>query len=286
MAEAEEIFDLAFYRPAAFVFVSVIYRLPISPNQVTGMSLAAGIVSAWFFSSGTYEGSAWGAVMYAIANILDCADGQLARLQQSGTRWGRIIDGAADYISGIAIFTGIGAGLARSGDASWWLVLAAGLSSAAHAIIFDHYQSSFIGAAEGHADRGSREMSRFEDSLHGGGVRGRLPAVVVGGYVRYLRLQHWSTTGERALSASPEQYHSGNRGMIRLWSFLGPTTNRTALIITALAGNIPAYLWLVVAAGNLWLLVCSLAQRRVNRELMSRVHPVAAGAGEAKDTVI
>src|SRR5437867_3338838 len=99
MTEAEEIFDLLFYRPVAFVFVKTIYRLPITPNQVTGLSLLAGLISAWYFSAGTHSALAAAAVWYAIANVLDCSDGQLARLQKSGTLLGRVVDGTADYVS-------------------------------------------------------------------------------------------------------------------------------------------------------------------------------------------
>src|SRR5438034_931824 len=88
MPEAEEVFDLLFYRPIAFVFVKAIYRLPITPNQVTGLSLVAGLVSAWYFSAGTTAALAVAAIWYAIANILDCSDGQLARLQESGSQAG------------------------------------------------------------------------------------------------------------------------------------------------------------------------------------------------------
>src|SRR5213082_3099465 len=77
MPEAEEIFDLLFYRPIAFVFVKIIYRLPITPNQVTGLSLLAGLISAWYFSLGASAALVSAAAWYAIANILDCSDGQL-----------------------------------------------------------------------------------------------------------------------------------------------------------------------------------------------------------------
>ncbi|HEX9006732.1 MAG TPA: CDP-alcohol phosphatidyltransferase family protein, partial [Bacteroidota bacterium] len=80
MAEAEELLDLIFYRPIAFVFVKLIYRLPITPNQVTFLSLLAGFAAAWCFLPGTPEGFVWAGIWYAVANTLDCGDGMLARL--------------------------------------------------------------------------------------------------------------------------------------------------------------------------------------------------------------
>ena len=135
MPEAEEIFDLLFYRPVAFLLVKVLILLPITPNQVTMLSLIAGCVAAWYFSVATGTALILAAVWYAVANILDCSDGQLARLQKSGTPLGRLVDGVADYISSLAIFAGIGIGLSASWDNVWGLVVLAGVSSALHAIL-------------------------------------------------------------------------------------------------------------------------------------------------------
>ena len=85
MLEVEELLDLILYRPLALAFVRLIYKTPITPNQVTFMSFLAGLASAYSFAQGTVAGMAWGGVWYAVANTLDCSDGQLARLQGSGT---------------------------------------------------------------------------------------------------------------------------------------------------------------------------------------------------------
>src|SRR5437867_5653206 len=79
MPEAEELLDLVFYRPLAFLVVKAIYPLRITPNQVTMLSLGAGFVAAFYFSLGGFLAWTWGPISYAVANILDCADGQLAR---------------------------------------------------------------------------------------------------------------------------------------------------------------------------------------------------------------
>ena len=84
MLEVEEVLDLILYRPLALVFVRFVYKTPLTPNGVTIMSFLSGLVSAYCFAQGTVSGLAWGGIWYAIANVLDCSDGQLARLQGSG----------------------------------------------------------------------------------------------------------------------------------------------------------------------------------------------------------
>ena len=61
--------------------------------------------------------------------------------------------------------------------------------------------------------------------------------------------------------------------MIRLWSFLGPTTNRSTLIICSFFGRVDVYLLLVVALGNTWLLFCMLLQRSILQKLLVAAIP-------------
>jgi len=49
---------------------------------------------------------------------------------------------------------------------------------------------------------------------------------------------------------------------MRLWSLLGPTTNRTILIVCALAGKTELFLWIVLVGGNAWLLACAALEKR------------------------
>jgi hypothetical protein len=266
LPEAEELFDLAFYRPMAWLFVRAVHRTPITPNQVTLLSLASSFVAAYCFARGGFSWLAAGAAWYALANILDCADGQLARVQGSGTPNGRIVDGIADYVGTVAIFLGIGIGFNALGIHLWTLTVAAGLTSALHAILFDHRQNAFIAARRGDGDFHGREMEKHAPASAGvsgspaGGVFSRL-------YVGYMRTQaklvgrFLPPPGEAVRDqVDPAQ----DAQMIRLWSFLGPTTNRTALIAFALIGRIDLFLWAVIVPGNLWLAAMWYLQRRID----------------------
>ncbi|HTK82310.1 MAG TPA: CDP-alcohol phosphatidyltransferase family protein [Bacteroidota bacterium] len=268
MPEAEEVFDLIFYRPVAFLLVNVLILLPITPNQVTMLSLIAGVVAAWYLSVAAGSALILAAVWYCAANILDCSDGQLARLQKSGTPLGRVIDGVADYVSSVAIFIGIGMGLSATGHTAWGLVIAAGVSSALHAILFDKYQGEFISTVRGEQNALGDEVNRTTNELQSVTAAGKTPgrAFILRLYLRYLKVQQrMSATTEQPYD--PETYRLENLTMIRLWSFLGPTTNRTLLIVCALAGRVDIFLWTVVAAGNVWMIACSLAQKRIYSKL-------------------
>lgn len=272
MAEVEEPLDLIFYRPIAFGFVKLIYRLPITPNQVTLLSLVSGLVAAYYFSSGTGAALAIGAVWYAVANILDCGDGMLARLQGSGSPLGRLMDGIIDWIIGVAVFVALGIGLeAATGDPRiWLLVIAGGLSSALHAIMFDYHQQEYLSHVRGttsfhsrETDKAHGELRRLEES---GGPWWRRMVMVL--YLQYMKVQERVQTkpGDQR-HVSPEIFREHNRRIMRWWTLLGSTTNRSLLIIAALL-NMPAlFFWIVVVPGNLFLLFMLLQQRNVRRRM-------------------
>src|SRR3954464_2680836 len=91
MVEVEEYFDLFFYRPLAFVLVKTVYRTSITPNQLTIVAIFIGITCAIIYAQGTAY-FALGALFFALYNIVDCSDGQLARIKKNGTHAGRIVD--------------------------------------------------------------------------------------------------------------------------------------------------------------------------------------------------
>jgi phosphatidylglycerophosphate synthase len=271
--EAEELFDLWIYRPLAWLFVRAVYRTPLTPNQVTMLSLAAALAAAYCFASGTMALLAVGAAWYAAANILDCADGQLARLQGSGTPNGRLWDGVADYIGTTAIFLGIGTGSTLLGMNLWVEVIAAGLSSALHAMIFDHVQGDFLARARGERTAGVRPIP----VPAAGGPFGTLYGVYTGAQSRVMEA---IVPGGEASSIGPER----DAALMRLWSFLGPTTNRTALIALALVGRIDLFLWAVIVPGNLWLLAMIWFQRRSAAADMAGAADPSAVPADSSDT--
>lgn len=247
-AEAEEVFDLVVFRPLGFLLAKSFSRTALSPNNVTTFSLLVGIAAAFAFSLATYPALSWGAVLYTVANILDCADGQLARLQQSGSLFGRLWDGVADYIATFAVFLALG--LATG---AWWLVVVAAISTGVHAAVFDLFQSSFIAAKTGTNDFLTHERDRYREELERSS--GIIRSLFVRIYLLYVWLQQ-NTTGR----IQSKQVTSGT--MLHMWSFLGLTTNRTILIVSALFGDVDVYLWGIAVGGNLWMATCFLAQIR------------------------
>ena len=277
LAEVEEWLDLFFYRPAAFLLVKAIYRLPITPNQVTGLSLIAGLVSGWCFAQGTVSWFFFAGIWYAVANVFDCADGMLARLQGSGTPFGRLVDGVADWAISVAIFVGVGIGLTTltGNPSSWWLAAAGGLTSALHAIVFDSHQQSYIAAIRGKGNPIANELARARSVLNGDGHTsvwiGKRIALRL--YLSYMTFQERLNIAQDDTPVIPvEQFRASNRKAMRWWTLVGPTTNRSGLIIAGLFGRPDVFCWVVAIPWSLYVLFMILWQKRIDREL-ERTHP-------------
>lgn len=275
MAEAEEVLDLVFYRPLALIFVKAVYRLPITPNQVTLLSLFSGLASAYSFALGTTRGFAWGGIWYMIANILDCGDGQLARLQNSGTPLGRLVDGIVDWIISTAIFIGLGIGLAAhtGTPAMWYLAIAGGITSALHAILFDSHQQEFISMSRGEPDFLQREVDRTRTVLQETPSTDTFRRLALRAYLVYMGLQARSQAGGKNLPMPAELYRTMNLKLMRWYTFIGATTNRSLLIVTALFSAPEIFLWLVITAGNVWLAVALVWKRRVHERMAASLRP-------------
>ncbi|MEK7368441.1 MAG: CDP-alcohol phosphatidyltransferase family protein [Planctomycetota bacterium] len=81
----------------------VLVRLPITPNQITLLSLFIGLVACWFFLQGGYRYSMLGAVVLYASIILDLSDGEVARLKFMSSRYGGLLDSLCDS----TVFSGV-----------------------------------------------------------------------------------------------------------------------------------------------------------------------------------
>jgi archaetidylinositol phosphate synthase len=94
----------------ARALVRPLRRSRVTPNAITTLALAVGLLAAWLFALG---GSAahLGALLFILACLLDHADGELARMTGQTSIFGHYYDLIADTIVHAALFVGIGIGL-------------------------------------------------------------------------------------------------------------------------------------------------------------------------------
>ena len=272
LTDAEEPLDLYFYRIISFVFVKLIYPLPVTPNQLSIMAMIMGIISGYFFSGTTAEDYTWAALFYSIYYLFDLSDGQVARLKKNGTRLGRIIDGIADYVTHGAIYIGLGIGLSRvTGEPlqSWLLVLATLLSLLFHVVLFDFYRNRYLEYYYGSISLYGEDLQLFKDEYlalkkQGGNYVKRFIYFV---YLKYLGLQQFFTKNntEKTFAFDRDDFLQRNKPVIRLWSLMGSSLHITLLIILALLNKIYFYFYILLFGINIYAIVMLTIQYFTDR---------------------
>jgi len=101
--------------------VRILYPTPITPNQITFLSLVLGLMSAGFYVSGKPDALVWGAVFLYGKVILDNVDGNLARARGASSRFGRFLDSLADFLVTVLVYIGATFYLVQeNGDIGLW----------------------------------------------------------------------------------------------------------------------------------------------------------------------
>lgn len=99
-------------------------RAGFSANLVTLLSLVSGVLGGWWFACGTRAMWVAGALAFTGANVLDETDGALARQTGTTSEGGKLFDTIADTVVHVALFLGVGVGMARHAAHGPWILLA------------------------------------------------------------------------------------------------------------------------------------------------------------------
>ena len=277
--EVEETLDLVLYRPLAYLFVQAVRLTPITPNQITVTSIGVGLAAGYLFWLGTQASLLWGAVLVLVFNVLDCADGMLARVKQMSSPFGYVLDGLGDYLGTLAMAVGIGHAVAMRHPQHllWWsLTLAAAISFTWWCSVVEGMRLEWMRRIYGRRQDRARELADLVDAAAQWRRDGshRFERLVVGAYVIYVRL--WEGRGARDRSESREDslpvevWAEVNRPLLRLAVASGPTMQLTLIIVTAALNRPEWLLWLAVTVSNAWAVGVLLTRFVVRRRLLAQ----------------
>ena len=112
-------FSVFFLRKFSKLFTWAAVRLKMTPNQVTLISFAVGLYSAYQFSQGTFWSIFAGAVLLQLSIIIDCVDGELARYTRQFSQLGAWLDAITDRIKEYLVFFALAYGAAQDGRDLW-----------------------------------------------------------------------------------------------------------------------------------------------------------------------
>jgi CDP-alcohol phosphatidyltransferase len=144
--EVEGVLDLYFYRPIGFRLAEFFAQLKMKPATVTLLAGVCGVIAGRLYYYRDLRINIVGIVLHICANALDNADGQLARLTQTESRKGRVIDSIADHLVFVSIYLNLVLRCLAEGfsPAIWFLALAAGISHALQGAAADYFRSTYL----------------------------------------------------------------------------------------------------------------------------------------------
>jgi phosphatidylglycerophosphate synthase len=254
--EVEERFDLLFSRPLGLFFAKIAFRLNRTPTQVSVASLLTGVVGGVLFlwqNDPLFAVS--GAFLVIVAGILDSSDGQLARMTQSSTELGRIIDGIVDNLVFISVYVCSAFYLV---DSYGWIVSfgiasAAGYAHSLKSAVYEFHKSEYfyyVGRYETNRIPYAEEVRRTypRDTL--------FQKFVYHSYLDYCRKQEKDAFRPppvreqlKALAFNDETrnqflslYQPLNQKMLFWWAWTGGSNiQRNAMLIAILLGYVEVY---------------------------------------------
>jgi phosphatidylglycerophosphate synthase len=97
----------------------VLVATPITPNQITLVAAAFGLVGCALIAAGGYVAMLAGFACQHVQSILDGCDGELARVRLQQSKLGAWLDTFVDDVLNVLITVSVGIGLWRSGAGPW-----------------------------------------------------------------------------------------------------------------------------------------------------------------------
>lgn len=106
--ETDDPIDVLFYDPIAIRLTHLFMKMKWSANAVTLSSMFFGVGGSFLLYPKNVLLNLLGIAAEIFAAILDCSDGQVARLAHSGSQFGRFLDGTVDMINFLSIYIAVG----------------------------------------------------------------------------------------------------------------------------------------------------------------------------------
>jgi phosphatidylglycerophosphate synthase len=256
-AVSDELINTYAIRPLAGLIVRLFYGTPVTPNGVTALSIVAGCCAAFLYTRGVAEYTFIAGLSLTLKDMLDAADGQLARAKQLFSRKGRFFDSIGDFLVDLLVFAAIGWALMRAtGNA--WFTLAALLGFVGTTLRVSYhvfYQTSYLHL------KGSYTINRItEDVKPEDQAEDRLTQILqkiflflYGWQDRLMfRLDAWSRAGVPHRGEIDVRWYGDHTGL-RLSGLMGLGTELFILMLFSLVDRLDLYLAMnLVGLNILW----------------------------------
>ena len=260
--------------------VRMLYPTPVTPNQITFLSLVFGLLSFGFYVSDRPDALTWGALFLYVKVFLDNVDGNLARVRGTSSRFGRFLDSLTDFAITVLVYIGVSFYLVQTtGNAKFWFLGLFGLLVCfMQSTFFVFYLVSYTSRVGSYDKNRVDESITEEDHMDAEGDESlkwdlRLQTLFVWVYGWQDRLIEKLDFMSRKLAGVPEtdealhEWYS-DRCFLTAISPLCLCTNNVMLAIFSLLGKVELFLILLITMMNFyWINFLALKIFRKNLSL-------------------
>jgi len=275
--EVEGVLDLYFYRPIGFRLAEWFAQLKMTPATVSLLAGVSGVIAGHLYYYRDLRVNIVGMVLHVCSNALDNADGQLARLTQTESRKGRVIDSVADHLVFLSIYLNLVLRCLAEGfsPAIWFLALAAGISHALQGAAADYFRSTYLYFVANGARAGMDSVSGLRSEYRKWSWRqtawDKFLLEMLAPRLKQLR----GTAGELFHGQIPgwlgQRYRDSTGQTFKWWGLL--MTNSRMLVLFALlfVGQPVYYFWFELIPLNLLFIYLLMRQERMAKSLVDTV---------------
>lgn len=271
----EEFLDYFFYRRLAAFLVPTLIRMNLTPNQITTLSLVFGLIATFCIFKFWFV---WAALMTIVCIVLDCCDGQVARLTGKTHPLGRVLDGFFDAVWMAAMWSTLYfCGYFQMWNISVaWLMPLAGASTLIHCWRFDAVKVHYLEYTEAHYHEGDLDVSSAAKLMKSEWKAGRYFWACLALGIMFQMYFFVRGSGKK------QKYNFSERQRVIVrqkmdpivshWSYLGQGHHNTLVIFGLLLapwtpdGFLSAF-WMISVPMNLMWLFCEFRFSAVKRSL-------------------
>lgn len=282
--DTEEFLDRIFYRRVGYAMALAARSLGLTPNAVTLISVIFGVAAGhlFFYQNTTVN---WiGVLFLVIAEALDGADGQLARMTNTHSRYGRIFDGVAGNLWFISIYLHMSARFVIEGGTSYIFLIAviAGISHSFQSAMADLYRVFYLYFVQG-KDKDIDDLDEVKETYSKlSWINSPFKKFLLRVYINYTHEQYLLARKVRELyryiknnfnGFIPDwfrkEYRKLNKPMIKYQNILTTNTRMIVLFITLFLGNILHYFLFELIALNGVLIYFVIEEEKIHKYLLN-----------------
>lgn len=268
--EAEGVLDLYFYRPIGLRLAQVFAKINVTPAGVSLLGGLVGVIAGHLYFYRDLGVNVGGMVLHVLANALDNADGQLARMTGRTSRMGRIIDSLADHLTWISIYLHLTLRYLAEGASPTvcLLAIAAAISHGLQGAAADYFRTSYLyfvkkGKSFVDLDSSAALRSDYQGLSWSDQPWHKLLLALYWNFTRQQEMlsPHLKRLREISIRLFPQEipewfrarYQRFARPMFKLWSLLMTNTRMLILFILLFIGQPVWYFWIEVTVFNVLL---------------------------------